>query len=165
MADLTLTCWLPSAGMGKGYALNVPLRDGVTGQWCRLVFPMSAGLRVCGAAASHAATRLLRTAPAHRVTCMYPTCTVLTCTVLTCMFLTSPNADEAYHSLFKPVMAKIMEVYQPEAVVLQCGRYSHPLSGPRCLWWCGVAAKIMDQPEAVVLQCGERRAPTCWEAA
>lgn len=30
-------------------------------------------------------------------------------------------ADEAYHSLFKPVMTKIMEVYQPEAVVLQCG--------------------------------------------
>ena len=29
--------------------------------------------------------------------------------------------DEAYQSLFKPVMAKIMEVYRPEAIVLQCG--------------------------------------------
>lgn len=32
-------------------------------------------------------------------------------------------ADQAYHSLFKPVVDKIMEVYQPEAVVLQCGEW------------------------------------------
>ncbi|KAI3428482.1 hypothetical protein D9Q98_007307 [Chlorella vulgaris] len=54
-------------GKGKMYALNVPLRDGIT--------------------------------------------------------------DQAYHSLFKPVVDKIMEVYQPEAVVLQCGTDS--LAGDR----------------------------------
>lgn len=54
-------------GKGRGYALNVPLRDGIT--------------------------------------------------------------DEAYHSLFRPVMAKVMEVYRPEAIVLQCGTDS--LAGDR----------------------------------
>lgn len=29
--------------------------------------------------------------------------------------------DETYQALFRPVVAKIMEVYRPEAVVLQCG--------------------------------------------
>jgi histone deacetylase 1/2 len=47
------------AGRGRGYALNVPLRDGV--------------------------------------------------------------GDDAYQSVFQPVMARVMEVYRPEAVVLQCG--------------------------------------------
>ena len=37
--------------------------------------------------------------------------------------------DESYQSLFKPVMAKVMEVFQPGAVVLQCGADS--LSGDR----------------------------------
>lgn len=37
--------------------------------------------------------------------------------------------DAAYHSLFKPVLAKIMEVYRPEAIVLQCGTDS--LAGDR----------------------------------
>ncbi|KAJ7360865.1 histone deacetylase RPD3 [Mycena albidolilacea] len=46
-------------GKGKGYAVNVPLKDGIT--------------------------------------------------------------DEAYQSVFEPVIAKILEVYRPSAVVLQCG--------------------------------------------
>lgn len=29
--------------------------------------------------------------------------------------------DAAYESIFKPVIAKVMEIYQPQAVVLQCG--------------------------------------------
>jgi len=29
--------------------------------------------------------------------------------------------DESYRNIFRPVMAKVMEVYQPQAVVLQCG--------------------------------------------
>jgi histone deacetylase 1/2 len=37
--------------------------------------------------------------------------------------------DEAYQSLFKPIVAKIMEVYRPEVVVLQCG--SDSLAGDR----------------------------------
>jgi len=37
--------------------------------------------------------------------------------------------DEAYKSIFKPVMAKIMEVYRPGAIVLQCGADS--LTGDR----------------------------------
>uniref|UniRef100_A0A3Q0RAM7 Histone deacetylase 2 n=1 Tax=Amphilophus citrinellus TaxID=61819 RepID=A0A3Q0RAM7_AMPCI len=37
--------------------------------------------------------------------------------------------DESYEKIFKPVMAKVMEMYQPSAVVLQCGADS--LSGDR----------------------------------
>ncbi len=37
--------------------------------------------------------------------------------------------DEAYENIFKPVMAKIMERYDPGAIVLQCGADS--LSGDR----------------------------------
>ncbi|KAM7260112.1 hypothetical protein ACFE04_015853 [Oxalis oulophora] len=37
--------------------------------------------------------------------------------------------DESYQSLFKPIMAKVMEIYKPGAVVLQCGADS--LSGDR----------------------------------
>ncbi|XP_039840175.1 probable histone deacetylase 19 [Panicum virgatum] len=37
--------------------------------------------------------------------------------------------DESYQSLFKPIMGKVMEVFRPGAVVLQCGADS--LSGDR----------------------------------
>ena len=37
--------------------------------------------------------------------------------------------DESYQSIFQPVMGKVMEVYRPEAVVLQCGADS--LAGDR----------------------------------
>ncbi|KAF0894650.1 hypothetical protein E2562_001943 [Oryza meyeriana var. granulata] len=37
--------------------------------------------------------------------------------------------DDEYHKLFKPVVGKAMEVFQPEAIVLQCGADS--LSGDR----------------------------------
>lgn len=37
--------------------------------------------------------------------------------------------DESYNSLFKPIMGKVMEVFRPGAVVLQCGADS--LSGDR----------------------------------
>ena len=29
--------------------------------------------------------------------------------------------DESYASIFEPVMTRVMDVYQPEAIVLQCG--------------------------------------------
>ena len=32
--------------------------------------------------------------------------------------------DEAYEKLFKPVMRKVMEIYQPEAIVFQSGQQS-----------------------------------------
>ena len=36
--------------------------------------------------------------------------------------------DATFHRLFKPIMARIMEVFQPGAVVLQCGaRPCHPM--------------------------------------
>lgn len=31
-------------------------------------------------------------------------------------------SDATFHALFKPIMAKVMEVYRPGAIVLQCGR-------------------------------------------
>jgi histone deacetylase 1/2 len=37
--------------------------------------------------------------------------------------------DDSYESIFKPLMSKVMETYQPSAVVLQCGADS--LSGDR----------------------------------
>lgn len=37
--------------------------------------------------------------------------------------------DESYHFLFKPIIGKVMEVFKPGAVVLQCGADS--LSGDR----------------------------------
>lgn len=37
--------------------------------------------------------------------------------------------DDSYESIFKPVMTKVMEMYQPSAIVLQCGADS--LSGDR----------------------------------
>ena len=37
--------------------------------------------------------------------------------------------DDSYQSLFKPIISKVMEVYQPGAVVLQCGADS--LTGDR----------------------------------
>jgi acetoin utilization deacetylase AcuC-like enzyme len=37
--------------------------------------------------------------------------------------------DDAYETIFKPVMTKVMESYQPNAVVLQCGADS--LTGDR----------------------------------
>lgn len=29
--------------------------------------------------------------------------------------------DGTFHSLFKPIMSKVMEVYRPNVIVLQCG--------------------------------------------
>ncbi|KAK8792853.1 hypothetical protein WA158_005017 [Blastocystis sp. Blastoise] len=43
--------------------------------------------------------------------------------------LDSGMDDESYVSIFKPVIKKVMETYQPEAIVLQCGADS--LSGDR----------------------------------
>ncbi|CAO2203847.1 unnamed protein product [Urochloa humidicola] len=37
--------------------------------------------------------------------------------------------DEGYHGLFKPVMTRVMEVFDPEAIVMQCGGDS--LAGDR----------------------------------
>ena len=30
--------------------------------------------------------------------------------------------DQSYELLFKPVMEKVMQIYQPEVVVCQCGK-------------------------------------------
>ena len=39
------------------------------------------------------------------------------------------GADDAtFHRLFKPIMARVMEVFQPGAIVLQCGKRRIPLA-------------------------------------
>ena len=43
--------------------------------------------------------------------------------------LTSGMTDDAYEKIFKPVMSKIMEIFRPGAIVLQCGADS--LTGDR----------------------------------
>lgn len=43
--------------------------------------------------------------------------------------LTSGITDQSYREIFQPIMSKIMEVYQPGAIVLQCGADS--LTGDR----------------------------------
>ncbi len=29
--------------------------------------------------------------------------------------------DKTFHALFKPIMSKVMEVFRPGAIVMQCG--------------------------------------------
>ena len=41
--------------------------------------------------------------------------------------------DDSYAALFKPVMRKLIEVYQPTAVVFQSGKAS--LRSPFCVIW------------------------------
>jgi histone deacetylase 1/2 len=31
------------------------------------------------------------------------------------------TSDETFHALFKPIMRAVMEVFQPGAIVMQCG--------------------------------------------
>lgn len=38
------------------------------------------------------------------------------------------TTDSTFHSLFKPIMTKVVEVFNPTAVVLQCGMYSGSLA-------------------------------------
>jgi histone deacetylase 1/2 len=45
--------------------------------------------------------------------------------------------DATFHRLFKPIMAKVMEVFSPGAVVLQCG--AALLLSKRCAPTCDVA--------------------------
>jgi len=73
-------------GKGKGYAVNVPLKDGVTDESFRSIFEP-----VCGD-------------PLH-------------------------SALEAHRILFSQVIDKILAVFQPSAIVLQCGADS--LAGDR----------------------------------
>lgn len=42
--------------------------------------------------------------------------------------------DEAYEKLFKPVMRKVMEIYQPEAIVFQSGQQLHMRLTPMRAW-------------------------------
>ncbi len=35
--------------------------------------------------------------------------------------LNEGTTDDTFHSLFKPIMRKVMEVFQPQAIVMQCG--------------------------------------------
>ncbi len=65
--------------------------------------------------------------------------------------------DESYHYLFRPIMAKIMEVYQPGAVVLQSGASSSsPRRQPVAERGAGCLACFLRVGGAVVwrLQCG-----------
>lgn len=35
--------------------------------------------------------------------------------------------DDTFHALFKPIMRRVMEVFRPEAIVMQCGERRHRL--------------------------------------
>ena len=37
------------------------------------------------------------------------------------MPLKDGTTDDTFHALYKPIMRKVMEVFQPEAIVMQCG--------------------------------------------
>jgi histone deacetylase 1/2 len=38
-----------------------------------------------------------------------------------CHCLQDGTDDRTFHALFKPIMAKVMESFQPGAIVMQCG--------------------------------------------
>ncbi|CAF99510.1 unnamed protein product [Tetraodon nigroviridis] len=74
--------------------------------------------------------------------------------------------DESYEAIFKPVMAKVMEMYQPSAIVLQCGADS--LSGDRlgCFnltikgtsgWVCGTEQRCSGGSANGVAVCARSR--------
>jgi hypothetical protein len=67
--------------------------------------------------------------------------------------------DATFHRLFKPIMTKVMEVFSPGAVVLQCGARPclnrHPVArDPSGFRTCSSA--VCFTPGAVVPQCGVR---------
>jgi histone deacetylase 1/2 len=42
------------------------------------------------------------------------------------------TTDETFLSLFKPILAKVMEVFQPGAIVMQCGEQGLACQRPGC---------------------------------
>ena len=48
-------------------------------------------------------------------------CVILICVFLLLWLLQDGTDDKTFHLLFKPIMAKVMEVFRPGAVVMQCG--------------------------------------------
>jgi len=34
------------------------------------------------------------------------------------------TTDDSFHALFKPILRKIVECFQPGAIVLQCGKFA-----------------------------------------
>ena len=94
------------ANVGKYYSVNFPLKVGP------LALPTPPGR----ARAHHARAHTPARSHASRGICLF-----------------SPSQDgmddTSYESIFKPVIAKIMQLYQPGAIVLQCGADS--LSGDR----------------------------------
>lgn len=45
------------------------------------------------------------------------------------------TADDTFHALFKPIMRKVMEVFQPGAIVMQCGGWGG--------WSCSLVLLLM----------------------
>ena len=70
--------------------------------------------------------------------------------------------DATFHRLFKPIMARIMEVFQPGAVVLQCGARpclpmgSNARSGSAANPQNAVAARVTPPVAAVLQHVGRR---------
>ncbi len=48
--------------------------------------------------------------------------------------LNEGTTDDTFHALFKPIMRKVMETFQPSAIVMQCGE------GSACVH-CGVVGR------------------------
>ena len=42
--------------------------------------------------------------------------------VVLCCIAQNGTDDKTFHALFEPIMAKVMEVFRPGAIVMQCGK-------------------------------------------
>jgi hypothetical protein len=40
-----------------------------------------------------------------------------------CWVLQNGTDDKTFHALFQPIMSKVMEVFRPGAIVIQCGEH------------------------------------------
>lgn len=61
--------------------------------------------------------------------------------------------DDAYQLLFKPVMRKVMEIYQPEAIVFQSGEAATILPTSRAFQGMGPHSHAYRTFEIMALQC------------
>lgn len=49
-------------------------------------------------------------------------------------WLQNGTDDKTFHALFKPIMSKVMEVFRPGAIVMQCGECCSTLSDGIMVW-------------------------------
>lgn len=107
---------------GRGYSVNVPLKDGVTDHKCPAFLrgPPDGTHSAPGPPVSLASVR--RSSRIHPYSCSkegrphsHPSHSGRR------THAPSPPPPGSYHSIFKPVMARVLEAFQPSAIVMQCG--------------------------------------------